>query len=42
METSEANNDITIGVSPDRAPWKCLVKDGKVAGVMSETDEGAL
>ncbi len=41
-EISEANTDVTIGVGPDRAPWKCLVKDGKVAEVMSLTDEGAL
>ena len=41
-ETSEANNTVMVGVGPDRAPWKCLVKDGKVAEVMSVTDEGAL
>ena len=40
--TSEANNTVTVGVGPDRAPWKCLVKNGKVAEVMSETDEGGL
>jgi hypothetical protein len=41
-ETSEANNMVIVGVGPDRAPWKCLVKDGKVAEVTSETDEGEL
>lgn len=41
-ETSEANTDVTIGVGPDRAPWKCLVKDGTVAEVSSLTDEGAM
>jgi hypothetical protein len=39
---SEANNQVTIGVGPQRAPWKCLVKRGKVAEVMSQTDEGGL
>lgn len=40
--TSEANNMVTIGVGPDRAPWKCLVNGGVVVEVMSLTDEGAL
>jgi hypothetical protein len=40
--TSEANNTVMVGVGPQRAPWKCLVKNGKVAGVSSATDEGAL
>jgi hypothetical protein len=39
---SEANNQVTLGVGPQRAPWKCLVTRGKVAEVMSQTDEGAL
>ena len=39
---SEANNQVIIGVGTQRAKWKCLVKDGKVAEVMSLTDEGAL
>jgi len=39
---SEANNQVTLGVGPDKAPWRCLVKRGKVADVMSQTDEGAL
>ena len=42
VETSEANNSVTIGVGPDRAPWRCLVKRGIVADVMSLTDEGKL
>ncbi len=40
--SSEANNTVTIGVGPQRAPWRCLVKRGVVAGVMSLTDEGGL
>jgi hypothetical protein len=39
---SEANNQAIIGVGPDKAKWNCLVKDGVVAGVSSQTDEGAL
>jgi hypothetical protein len=39
---SEANNQVTLGVGPQRAPWKCLVKRGRVAEVSSLTDEGAL
>lgn len=39
--SSEANNAVIVGVGADRAKWQCLVKDGKVAGVMSMTDEGA-
>jgi hypothetical protein len=42
VETAEANNTVTIGVGPDRAPWRCLVKHGIVAYVMSLTDEGKL
>jgi hypothetical protein len=42
VETAEANNTVTIGVGPDRAPWRCLVKRGIVADVMSLTDEGKL
>ncbi len=42
VETSEANNSVTIGVGPNRAPWRCLVKRGIVAEVMSLTDEGKL
>lgn len=40
--SSEANNTVIIGVGKDRAKWKCLVKNGRVAEVMSLTDEGAL
>ena len=41
--SSEANNQVIIGVGPDKAKWQCLVKNGKVAGqVMSLTDEGAM
>ena len=29
-ETSEANNMVTIAVGDQRAPWNCLVKDGRV------------
>jgi hypothetical protein len=39
--SSQANN-VTVGVGPDQAKWQCLVKGGKVAEVMSMTDEGAL
>lgn len=41
-ESSEANDAVIVGVGPHRAPWRCLVKDGVVAGVMSLTDEGKL
>jgi hypothetical protein len=40
--SSEANNNVTVGVGPDKAKWQCLVKNGTVADVMSLTDEGAL
>jgi hypothetical protein len=40
--SSEANNTVKVGVGAKRAPWRCLVKRGKVADVMSLTDEGAL
>ncbi|MGJ0534896.1 hypothetical protein [Methylocystis sp.] len=36
-ETSEANNSVTIGAGPNRAPWRCLVRRGVVAEVMSLT-----
>lgn len=41
-EATEANTEVIIGVGGQKARWKCLVKDGKVAQVMSLTDEGAL
>ncbi|MFO1131319.1 MAG: hypothetical protein U1E16_04855 [Hyphomicrobiales bacterium] len=37
--SSEANNMVTLGVGPDKAKWKCLVKNG-IVEVMSLTDEG--
>jgi hypothetical protein len=40
--SSEANNDVTLGLGPQKAKWRCLVKGGKVADVTSLTDEGAL
>lgn len=33
---------VTVGAGPDKARWQCLVKNGKVAEVISLTDEGAL
>ena len=42
VEESEANTLVMVGVGPNKAPWKCLSKDGIVAEVMSMTDEGAL
>lgn len=39
---SEANNTVKVGVGPDRAPWRCLVKRGVVGDVMSLTNEGRL
>ena len=41
-KSSEANNTVIVGVGPQKAKWQCLVKNGKVAGVMSLTDEGAM
>lgn len=41
-ETSEANNTVYVGVGPQRAKWRCLVKNGRVAEVMSLTNEGSL
>ena len=40
--SSEANNTVIVGVGKDKAKWRCLVKNGRVAEVMSLTDEGAL
>lgn len=43
MIFSEANSQVTVGVGPDRAPWRCLVSNsGVVANVMSMTNEGSL
>lgn len=41
-ETSEANDTVYVGVGHQRAKWKCLVKNGKVAEVSSMTNEGGL
>lgn len=41
-ETSEANNTVYIGVGANLAIWRCLVKNGTVAEVMSMTNEGHL
>ena len=41
-ETSEANTVVTVGVGPDAAPWKCLVKDGVVAEAYFDGNEGTL
>ena len=40
--SSEANNTVTVGVGTTPAPWRCLVKRGKVADIMSQTNEGRL
>jgi hypothetical protein len=42
VELSEANNSVTLAVGPQRAPWRCLVKNGTVAEVTSLTDEGKM
>jgi hypothetical protein len=41
-KSAEANNTVIIGVGKDKAKWQCLVKNGKVADVMSLTNEGGL
>lgn len=33
--SSEANNTVIVGVGKQKAQWKCLVKNGRVADVMS-------
>ena len=40
--SSEANNTVIVGVGKQKARWQCLVKNGRVAEVMSLTNEGAL
>lgn len=40
--SAEANNTVIVGVGKDKAKWRCLVKNGRVADVMSLTDEGAM
>lgn len=43
MIFSQANSQVTVGVGPNRAPWRCLVSNsGVVANVMSLTNEGSL
>ncbi|PHP66134.1 hypothetical protein CSC94_16185 [Zhengella mangrovi] len=39
---SQANTEVIVGVGAQRARWRCLVSRGRVAEVMSLTDEGAL
>ncbi len=41
-EFSQANTEVVVGVGPQRAKWRCLVSRGKVAEVVSLTNEGAL
>lgn len=41
-EFSQANTTVVVGVGPQKAKWRCLVSKGRVAEVMSLTDEGAL
>ena len=39
---SEAGTEVTVGVGPDRAPWRCIgYSDGTTAAIMSLVDEGA-
>jgi hypothetical protein len=40
--TSEANNEVIVGVGPQQARWQCLVKNGAVAQTMSLVNEGTL
>ncbi len=41
-EFSQANTVVVVAVGQQQAKWRCLVSNGKVAEVMSLTDEGAL
>ena len=42
-EFSQAGTSVTVGVGPNRAPWKCIAYgDGTTGEIMSLTDEGAL
>jgi hypothetical protein len=41
-ETSEANNLVMVAVGDQRAPWRCLVKNGQVREVMFAGNEGML
>ncbi|MCX5478683.1 hypothetical protein OSH08_06685 [Kaistia geumhonensis] len=43
MIFSQANSEVTVGVGPQKAPWRCLVSNsGVVQETMSLADEGAL
>lgn len=43
MIFSQANSEVTVGVGPQKAPWRCLVSNsGVVQETMSLSDEGAL
>ncbi len=40
---SQAGTEVTVGVGPDRARWRCIgYSDGTTADIQSLTDEGAL
>lgn len=40
---SQAGTEVTLGVGPDRARWRCIgYSDGTTADIQSLTDEGAL
>lgn len=41
-ESSEANNLVMVGVGQQHAPWKCLVKNGRVSEVSFAGSEGNL
>lgn len=41
-EFSQANTIVMVGVGDQRAPWKCLVSNGRVAEVMFAGSEGYL
>ena len=41
-ETSEANNLVMVAVGDQRAPWRCLVKNGQVREVTFAGNEGTL
>lgn len=39
---SQAGTAVTIGVGPQRAPWRCLIARGVVQEITSLSDEGYL
>jgi hypothetical protein len=41
-EFSQANTVVIVGIGPQKAQWRCLISGGKVAEVMSLTNEGKL